>query len=77
MKIALDRKRLHLRFILGTGFVLFLITKGIKKKVPAETVRIKIIGKQVKKFIKDYKRKNGSFNLVEVESEGMRIVVKA
>ena len=31
MKIALDCKKLHLRFIFGTGFVLFVLRKAIKK----------------------------------------------
>lgn len=76
MKLAFDYKRLHLRFFCGTGFVLFILRKMIAKESPEDAQKVKEVGKQIKRLLKDYKRKNGAFNLVEIESEGTRITIK-
>lgn len=76
MKLALDRKKLHLRFVCGTGFALYLITRGMKKDSPDKAEKIKSIAKQAKKLLKDFKRKNGAINLVEVESKDTRIRIR-
>ena len=76
MKLALDYKRLHLRFFCGTGFVLFILRKKIARDNGEDARKLKSAGKQIKKLLKDYKQKNGAFNLVEIESEGTRIVIK-
>lgn len=76
MKIAVRYKKLRLYFFFGFGFVLFVLGKLIKRKDPAAAQEIKRLGRQIKKLLKDYKRRNGSFNLLEVESDGSCITVK-
>ena len=76
MKLALDYKKLHLRFFCGIGFALFIFTKKIKKENPGEAEKVKAAGKQIKKLLKDYKRKCGALNLVEIEGDGARIKIK-
>lgn len=77
MKIALDYKKLHLRFVFGVGFVWFILTKIINGKDKAAAQKIKPIGRQIKKLLKDYKRNCGSLSLVEIESKnGTRIAVR-
>lgn len=76
MKFALDRKRLHLRFFFGMGFALFILRKIIERKNPDSAQNVKSIGKQLKRLLKGYKRANGALNLVEIESEGTRIIVR-
>ncbi len=50
MKIALDCKKLHLRFIFGTGFVLFVLRKAIKKYNKEAAGELKSICRQIKKL---------------------------
>lgn len=74
MKLAFDYKKLHLRFIFGTGFVLHLIGKKFKKDNPEADFRPLI--KDIKNRLKNYKRANGALTLVEIESEKTHIVIK-
>lgn len=76
MKLALDYKRLHLRFFCSTGFALFILRKKIARDNGEDARKLKSDGKQIKKLLKDYKQKNGAFNLVEIESDGIRITIK-
>lgn len=76
MKLALDYKKLHLRFFCGIGFALFLLTNRIKRENPQEAENIRAVSKQIKKLLKDYKRKNGAFNLVEIESDGTHVTIR-
>lgn len=77
MKIALDYRKLHLRFVCGIGFALFILRKKLKKQHPDDAEKLKAVGKQIKKLVKDYKRKCGAFNFVEIVSEGARITIRA
>ena len=74
MKFAFDYKKLHLRFIFGTGFALHFIGKKFKKDNPEADV--KPLLKQIKNSFKSYKRANGALTLVEIESDKTRIVIK-
>ena len=77
MKIALACKKLHLRFIFGTGFVLFVLRKAIKKYNKEAAGELKSICREIKKLLKDYKQANGPFNILEIEdSKNTRIVIK-
>ncbi|MDE7439668.1 MAG: hypothetical protein K2N23_04085 [Clostridia bacterium] len=74
MKFALDYKKLHLRFICGIGFALHFMGKQIKRENPEAD--FKPLLKSMKKLLKNYKRENGSLNLVEIESKETRILIK-
>ena len=74
MKFALDYKKLHLRFVFGTGFALYVMGKRLKKDYP--DVDVKPLIKQIKKSLKSYKRANGALTLVEIESKETRILIK-
>lgn len=78
MKISIDYKRAHLRFIFGTGFVLFVLRKVIGAKDKEAAQEMKPICKQIKKLLKEYKKANGPFNFVEIEDgkDKTRIVIK-
>lgn len=77
MKIAIDCKRLHLRFLFGNGFVLFVLRKAIKRKDKEAAKEMKPVCRQIKKLLKQYRRANGPFNLIEIEDKGKtRIVIK-
>ena len=76
MKLSLDYKRLHLRFFCGTGFALFILRRKVAKENPEDAKNVKSAVKEIKKLLKDYKRKNGALNLVEIESEGTRITIR-
>ena len=76
MKLAIDYKKLHLRFFCGTGLALFIFTRRVKRESPGDAEKIKTTARQVKRLLKDYRRKNGPFNLVEIESEGTRITIR-
>lgn len=74
MKLAFDYKKLHLRFIFGTGFTLYVMGKKFKKDNPEADVKPLI--KDIKNSLKAYKRANGALTLVEIESDKTRIVIK-
>ena len=77
MKIALDCKKLHLRFIFGTGFVLFVLRKAIKNYNKEAVAELMQICRQIEKLLIDYEKANGPFNILEIEdSKNTRIVIK-
>ncbi len=77
MKFAFDYKKLHLRFLLGTGFVLFVLRKAVKRKDSQAAEELKPVCRQIKKLLKKYRRENGPFNLIEIEDkEKTRIVIR-
>ena len=75
MKLALDHKRLHLRLFFGIGFAVFIIKKIIKKN-NGSSQNLKSVGKEMKRLLKDYKRKKGALNLIEIESDGTKILIR-
>lgn len=76
MKLALDHKKLHLRFIFGTGIILFIVTKIIKRENPETAKTVKSLGRDIRKILKNYKRAYGTLKLVEIESADTRICIK-
>lgn len=68
MKFALDYKKLHLRFVFGMGFIMFIVIRAVKRKDPAAAKALKPLCRDIKKLLKEYKRANGAFSLVEIES---------
>lgn len=66
MKLAFDHKKIHLRFIFGTGFILFVLRKVLGKKDREAAQELKPICKEIKKLLKCYKRKNGSLTIFDV-----------
>ena len=76
MKLAFDHKKLHLRFVFGTGFALYIAGKLLKKQHPEADFKPLI--KQIKNSLKNYKRANGALTLVEIESQSDKthIVIK-
>lgn len=76
MKLALDYKKLHLRFLLGTGIAVVAIKRVIKNHAGDDASDIKVPGRQIKRLLKDYKRKNGPLTLLEIESNGTKIKLK-
>ncbi len=75
MKLIFDHKRLHLRLIVGTGFVLFVIKKVVKRKNPEAAEAVASVGSEIKKLLKNYKRAKGHFNLVEIESHDKTCII--
>ncbi len=75
MKFAFDYKKLHLRLVFGTGFVLSVLGKKLKRDNP--DADFKPLLKEIKSRLKSYKRANGALKLLEIESDGnTRIVIK-
>lgn len=77
MKLTISDGKLRLRFVLGTGFVLFVVRKAVKSRAGVDGRVLKNLFKEIKKQLKEYKRKNGALTLLEIESgENERIVLK-
>ena len=76
MKLAFDHKKLHLRFIFGTGLALSIAGKLLKKECPEADFKPLI--KEIKNRLKNYKRANGALTLVEIvsQSDNTRITIK-
>lgn len=66
MKIVIDHNRVHLRFLFGTGFVLFVLRKVMGKKDREVAQEMKPICREIKKLLKEYKKANGSLTLVDI-----------
>lgn len=66
MKLAFDHKKIHLRFIFGTGFILFVLRKVLGKNDREAAQELKPICREIKKLLKEYKKANGSLTLVDI-----------
>ncbi len=76
MKLAFDRKRLHLRLWFGARFALFIALKILKHNDPETAASLRPVGKDLVKLLKQSKRFHGRLKIVEIESDGMRISLK-
>lgn len=76
MKLAFDRKRLHLRLWFGARFAMFIALKILKHYDREAVAVLRPIGKSLIKLLRESKRYHGKIKIVEVESDGMRISLK-
>ncbi len=75
MRISIHHEKVNLKLILPMKFSLKLIVWAIRKKLDARQKKnVKAMMKKAARIIKDYKKENGAFTLLEVEEEGKEIV---